>query len=389
MKVGIGVARDLNAARLAGEASDTAMGEAGAVRAGLAIVFATSHSAVEYCEILKTVRRVTGAVHIVGSSASGIISMQGEHEEGPSCAVMVLDGEGKDSLLGTHFFRQGRRFGLAKPPGLGQGGSLVVFSDPATFDQRLLNEIAMTGGTTVFGAGASGFVQEIVGAPVFYENESFRDSMVACRFSNDLQLNLCVAYGCRALSAPFIVTKVRQNVILELAGKPAAKMLEEKLTQAIRQKGAVAGWNKPLPLLAGIMRSAPLLSLVPKPWEFYVKPILAVDPRSGGILIDEELRIGSQITFVLREKEWAHAEIKGSLEEFGRRLRGKRPLFGFYFNCAGRGHDLFGEENHDLNIIRSQLGEFPLMGMFSAFELATQDRDLAAHGFAGVLGVFT
>ncbi|MEK6543160.1 MAG: hypothetical protein AABZ44_01815, partial [Elusimicrobiota bacterium] len=59
------------------------------------------------------------------------------------------------------------------------------------------------------------------------------------------------------------------------------------------------------------------------------------------------------------------------------------------------GHDLYSEENYDIDVIRKHLGEFPLIGMFSSFEVAgqqgcvsTQEGSVLANGFCGVLTVF-
>lgn len=120
-----------------------------------------------------------------------------------------------------------------------------------------------------------------------------------------------------------------------------------------------------------------------------MRPILSIDPASGGILLGEGLREGSYLTFVLREKDWAHQELQESLRTLKVKLNKKPPVFGIYFNCAGRGRDLYGTEHHDVGLIRQQLGDFPLIGMFSSFELAPQNHHLAVHGFTGVLAVFT
>ena len=40
------------------------------------------------------------------------------------------------------------------------------------------------------------------------------------------------------------------------------------------------------------------------------------------------------------------------LDELVERLNGRRPAFGCYFNCAGRGRGLFGVADHDVTLIR-------------------------------------
>ena len=128
---------------------------------------------------------------------------------------------------------------------------------------------------------------------------------------------------------------------------------------------------------------------LPTPDKFYVRPIMAVDPASGGIVLGEDLKEGTYLTFVLREKTWAHQELEANLQGIRSRLGKQGPGFGFYFNCAGRGSHLYGEPDHDVRLIRRYLGNFPLIGMSSSFELAPQGDQLAIHGFTGVLALFS
>jgi small ligand-binding sensory domain FIST len=108
---------------------------------------------------------------------------------------------------------------------------------------------------------------------------------------------------------------------------------------------------------------------------------------TGGLALGDAIPEAIFLTFVLRDKQWAKTELDLRLKRIKEQSGGKKPLAGFYFNCAGRGMDLYGEENHDVNLIRRHLGSFPLMGLFSSFELAPQGDHLAVHGFAGVLAL--
>jgi small ligand-binding sensory domain FIST len=66
-------------------------------------------------------------------------------------------------------------------------------------------------------------------------------------------------------------------------------------------------------------------------------------------------------------------------------LNGRRPVFGCYFNCAGRGRGLYGEPDHDVTMIRKALGEFPLAGFFGNGELAPVGRQNFFHNYTGAL----
>ena len=61
------------------------------------------------------------------------------------------------------------------------------------------------------------------------------------------------------------------------------------------------------------------------------------------------------------------------------------PDFGLYFDCAARGRGLYGREGVDLAAIHQHLGEFPLLGMFGGFELATTYGMARVYTYTGVL----
>jgi small ligand-binding sensory domain FIST len=199
-------------------------------------------------------------------------------------------------------------------------------------------------------------------------------------------------YGCRAVSSVMTVTRATKNIVLELSGKPAFKMLERVMAEvadSMNAKGqAKEGEN--LTILVGIVKAEKTqMGIPPKPNEFYVRPIVAVDPASRGIVLGESVNEGSHVTFVLREKTWAREELSSKLIQLKKDMTDGPPRFGFYFNCAGRGENLFGSPDHDINMIRQALGEFPLIGISSSFELAPQGERLAMHGFTGVLAIFS
>jgi len=70
------------------------------------------------------------------------------------------------------------------------------------------------------------------------------------------------------------------------------------------------------------------------------------------------------------------------------RLGGRRPAFGCYFDCAGRGRGLFDVPDHDVTLIREALGEFPFIGFFGNGEFAPIGRRNFFHNYTGALVLF-
>jgi small ligand-binding sensory domain FIST len=69
------------------------------------------------------------------------------------------------------------------------------------------------------------------------------------------------------------------------------------------------------------------------------------------------------------------------------KLDGRKPGFGFYFNCCARGNSLYGIPGIDTAYIRQALGDFPLIGMFGGYELAPLGRANHLFAYTGALAL--
>jgi small ligand-binding sensory domain FIST len=68
---------------------------------------------------------------------------------------------------------------------------------------------------------------------------------------------------------------------------------------------------------------------------------------------------------------------------------GAAPRFGLYVNCAGRGSNLYGATGVDTRILRTKLGNVPIAGFLSAFELTPFHGALELQLYTGVVGLVT
>jgi small ligand-binding sensory domain FIST len=76
--------------------------------------------------------------------------------------------------------------------------------------------------------------------------------------------------------------------------------------------------------------------------DFLVRNLMGVDPRSGAVAVAELVRVGQTIQFQLRDARASREDLQAALASLRLRLNGRRPVFGCYFNCAGRGQGLYG-----------------------------------------------
>ena len=98
--------------------------------------------------------------------------------------------------------------------------------------------------------------------------------------------------------------------------------------------------------------------------------------------------MGQTVQFQIRDAEASRDDLASMLDDVASRLDGRRPAFGCYFDCAGRGRALFGVPDHDVTLIRDRLGDFPLIGFFGNGEFAPIGRRNFFHNYTGALVVF-
>ena len=171
-------------------------------------------------------------------------------------------------------------------------------------------------------------------------------------------------------------------MIRQIGSRPALEMLTEAIrarpdTEArIRHAGVFAG-------LAMDPAKSPL-----ERGDFLVRNLVGADQASGALAVAERVRIGQTLQFQIRDAEASRQDLAEMLDELAERLHGRRPSFGCYFDCAGRGRGLFGVPDHDVSLIRERLGAFPLVGFFGNGEFAPIGRRNFFHNYTGALVIF-
>jgi small ligand-binding sensory domain FIST len=106
------------------------------------------------------------------------------------------------------------------------------------------------------------------------------------------------------------------------------------------------------------------------PREYLVRPLVAIDPERGALLLGEDVVEGQWICIVLRDAQAARDDLKLMLERLGDAPGDPPPSFGLYFNCAGRGSALYGFPGVDAAFIAQRFGPLPIVGVFGNAEIA-------------------
>ena len=115
-----------------------------------------------------------------------------------------------------------------------------------------------------------------------------------------------------------------------------------------------------------------------------MRNLLAIDPGRGWLVLGAEVAPGDAIVFCRRDPESARRDMVRMVRQLAGRLDGP-PKAGIYVSCVARGAALFGENAVEAQLIRENLGDFPLIGFFANGEIS-RDR---LYGHTGVLTLFT
>ena len=363
------------------EASLAALAASGAPHADLALVFVSSDAGPRAHELLHAVRRTTGARVVLGCSGAGVLTELREVEQGPAVAVLVARDERlvvTPFLLAAQGPATGEEVAQRIGPTVAEGGCLLVLPDGLGLRPRALLDglHEALGFVPVVGAVAAG-----ESTFELYATDAARGALAGVALAG-LEPMIGVAQGCMPIGEAYVVTRADGNVIQQIAGRPAREILSDAIRALprgearIRRAGVFAG-------LAMDPAKSPL-----ERGDFLVRNLVGIDQATGAVAVAERVRVGQTIQFQIRDAEASREDLTATLEALARRLGGRRPAFGCYFDCAGRGQELFGVADHDVALIRKHLGEFPLVGFFGNGEFAPVGRRNFFHNYTGALVVF-
>jgi small ligand-binding sensory domain FIST len=381
---GSGLGRGASPAAAALDAALGALARSGQDHAPLALVFMTADASPVAHEVLHTIRRVTGARTVVGCSGAGVLTEAGEVEGEPAVAVLVVGDAGL--LARAHLVEgpaeidaaAGARVARDLEGTLAEGGCLVLFPDAVGLDPSgLLDGVRdVLGFVPAVGAVAAG-------TPMFeVSNTAATSSGLAALALGGAPPTIGVAQGCAPIGEPYVITRAEDTVIREIGSRPAVTVLREAIESVpggvarVQRAGIFAG-------LALDPGKSPLTR-----GDFLVRNLVGLDRDSGAVAVAEPTRTGQTIQFQIRDAQASREDLLTTLDDVRRRLGDRRPGFGCYFDCAGRGRGLFGVPDHDVALIRERLGDFPLAGFFGNGEFAPVGRQNYFHTYTGVLVLF-
>lgn len=390
IKAGAGKSNEPSTQAAVEAATRQALAQAGVGRADMALVFFTADHAARQQELVAALNRTAQTESIVGCSAVGVLTDQGEIEGHRGVAVLVV---ASDQLMARPFVLAPLRDNEAHLGDSiggflnksGEESSLMMFF-PDTYNgqpQRLLQSLENKAGFhPVVGAGAS----EGSGAGSTFQlcgDKVMSNALAGVYLSGDFRSQIDITQGCQPITPPMTITKAENNLIYEIDHRPALEVFAEQLKGPLAQD-----LRRALMFLFVGLPGDPVENSV-APGHYLVRNIVGLDPDKGIVGVADPVHEGEAMVFVFRDGQRARDDLGEMLLRQKEKLSGRKPAFGVYFNCCARGTSLYGMPGIDTAYIHQTLGDFPLIGMFGGYELAPLGKANRLFAYTGVLALIS
>jgi small ligand-binding sensory domain FIST len=344
----------------------------GVGNANLGFVYATDYFAPHFGEIAAFLRDATDIEHWLGSVGLGICATGIEYFDQP--AICLLTGRFPEQAFrvfasieddlgafqqahGAWCDRTAARFAMVHgDPHNPRIGTLVE-----ALCQRL------DGGFIVGGLTSSR------GAHPQIANTLTCGGLSGVLFDPRVPVATRLSQGCSPLGARHRISRCRDNLLMQLDGRPALDIFYEDIGELLARRPGHLGDR----VFAGlpVRRS--------DTGDYLVRNLLGLDEANRTLAIAERVEEGDQVIFCRRDAAAAEQDMRRMLADIARGLQSP-PRGGIYYNCLARGPNLFGTESEELKLIEECLGSFPLVGFFGNGEIS-HDR---LYGYTGVLTLF-
>ena len=236
-------------------------------------------------------------------------------------------------------------------------------------------------GVPVYGGLASGNFPE-PHAQVYLNGEVFEDGGVAIAVGGEVTLAGVISQGCTPIGEAWTLTRVEQNLIRNIANRPAYTVLTETVQSLPAEEQRKVQGN----LHIGLVVNEYLEDF--HRGDFLVRNLLGGDPNSGVLAVGALPRPGQTIQFQRRDAAAASEDLNDLLAREKSRLADMEIYGGCLFCCNGRGKNLFGRPSHDAELVQVHFGPTGIAGFFCNGEIGPIGDKNFLHGFTAALALF-
>ena len=339
-------------------------------QATLGFIYVTDPLAAELARIVAFLRQTSGVRDWVGSVAIGIAA--GDREFFGEASMVVMVGALPQSAYRLMPVIDSPQADLAELAAWAQtaGPAIgIVHGDPANAAlPEIIDRVAARASAFLLGGLSSSR-----GATVQVAGQLVRGGLSGVMLGAGVSVAAGLSQGCSPIGKLRRITAARENVVFEIDDRPALEVFKEDIGDILARR---------LERAAGYIHVAlPVASS--DTGDYLVRNLIGIDVERGWLAIGERVATGDSLLFVRRDRDAAEHDLVRMLTQLKKRLSGP-PAAGLYFSCIARGPNLFGPSSEEMGILRRELGEFPLIGMFCNGEISNN----RLYGYTGVLALF-
>ena len=206
----------------------------------------------------------------------------------------------------------------------------------------------------------------------------YSEGAIGLALIGNIEFEIIISQGCRPIGNPMTITHAHKNIIYQIAGQSALKMLQELLI-SLPIKDQTLAQNA---LLVGLAMNEYQAEF--KRGDFLIRNIVGIDPDKEALIVGALIKNGQTIQFQLRDSETSKEDLKYHLEHSAP-TQDHLEKGAFLVTCCGRGKNLYGQANHDIRMIQSVKGPLPITGFFANGEIGPIGHKNFVHGYTSSL----
>lgn len=378
------------------------------------VLYFTEAFAPQAQQLLDAIKRRTGVNEWIGGCAVGVCATGAEYYQEPALAVMLMHFPPNAARIFSG------RNPLPKPGTLNASGrkclnSGIVHISPDVDDlSDLVEDLASKfSSPNVFGGLLSRASEGL-----HIAGDVLQGGVSGLLLADNVNIDVRITQGCQPIGPEHTITRVQGQFALELDDEPALDILlrdlgleDESLDKrSLDEAAGLLSARVSRGLFVGLRseqdgRTSDVLKFAGAGatgphGDYRVRAVVGLEPARRSLAIADRAQAGERLTFCVRDESAARAdlirlcaELREDLDASAPQLSvlqsagfqgltaRRKPKGAIYVVCNGRGAGLFGHSGAEMQLIREQLGDLPVVGFFANGEI----RGANVYGYTGIL----
>jgi small ligand-binding sensory domain FIST len=351
----------------------------------VAAVFASPQHRDAFGDMAAAISRMLRPGVLVGTTAVAVLGGSREVEDAPAIGLWAgrLAARPRPVRLQATRTASGIALQGLSASTFEPGDALLLLADPFSLPVDAiidaLAEVEMPEASETLSVPVVGGMASAANMPggnrLVLDDEVMSSGGVGLVLPGGVATRTVVSQGCRPIGDPMIVTRAEDNLVMEIAGRPALDRLDDLVRAADAEERSLLASG----LQIGIAIDEHRATF--ERGDFLVRGVVGADRLQRALAVGDRVEVGTTVQFQVRDAVAADEDLRAMLAD----ATGDAALV---FTCNGRGQRLFGEPDHDARVVHDTLGSPALAGMFCAGEFGPIGGRSFVHGFTASVLVF-